>query len=105
MVANALVVILGVLSLAGLGFGAASLAQNPLGGMPCGACHSDGQVVPGALCPGHDGTGNGGLCNGSGNGCNTGSNCNGTCPGDENGVCNGSCIGTDNDRDGDHPCH
>jgi len=82
MAVNALVTILGVLALAGLGLGMATLAQNSYGGMDGGGCHANG-----GGCPGYGG----GNCPGaSGHHCykdGGGDPVNATCPGITNGTC------------------
>lgn len=81
MVANAFVMIAGVLALSGLGFGMATLAQNPFGGMHYGGCGANG----GAGCPG--GTNAPGV---AGDPCPQNGLCapaNGTCPALQNGTC------------------
>jgi hypothetical protein len=82
MAANALVIIAGVLALSGLGFGMATLAQNPYGGMLYGGCHANGG---GTGCPG--GTNAPGAAGGP---CPQNGYCapaNGTCPALQNGTC------------------
>lgn len=80
MAANMLVIGLGVLALAGLGLGMATLAQNPYGGM-----HSGGCAANGGGCPAFDGSGStgaqGAACHQSGGGADA------TCPALQNGTC------------------
>jgi hypothetical protein len=78
MAANALVVILGALSLAGVGFGAATLAQNPFGGMACGGMQGSGQCPQASNCPGYHGAGAAGNCLQNGTVCDPDMPCNGT---------------------------
>jgi hypothetical protein len=82
MVANAVVTVLGVLMLAGVGIGMATLAANPFGMMTGGGCGAGQGGCPGSdggNCPGA--TGNAPCQNG--NYGQTGA----ACPGIQNGTC------------------
>jgi len=82
MVANAVVMVLGVLVLAGVGIGMATLAANPLGGIQgggCGASQGGCAASSGGNCPGANGNA---PCQNGDNG-QTGA----ACPGVQNGTC------------------
>jgi hypothetical protein len=82
MAVNTMVAILGVLALAGLGLGMATLAQNSFGGMDGGGCHANG-----GGCPGYGG---GNCPRAGGNDCSQKGTCdpaNATCPSSPNGTC------------------
>jgi len=82
MAVNTMVAILGVLALAGLGLGMATLAQNSFGGMDGGGCHANGGGCHGygdGNCPGAGGD----HCYRNGS-CNP---ANATCPQVQNGSC------------------
>ncbi len=79
MAVNVMLVLLGALSIAGVGIGAATLSDTPFGGPGQGGCGMNGN------CPSGQAGGNGGAC-GTGNPvCNQADN--GTCPLADDGVC------------------
>lgn len=79
MAANAIMVLLGALSIAGVGIGAATVANTPFGGMHNGGCGANGS------CPNGQNGMMGGACGTSNPVCTQGVN--GSCPQADDGVC------------------
>ena len=79
MAVNALVVLLGALSIAGVGIGAATVSNMPYGGLHNGGCGASG------YCPNGQAGGANGACGPANPVCTQGQN--GTCPLAESGVC------------------
>ena len=79
MAVNALVVLLGALSIAGVGIGAATLSETPFGGTGQGGCGMSGN------CPNGQAAGANGACGPANPVCTQGDN--GTCPLADDGVC------------------
>lgn len=79
MAANALLVLLGALSIAGVGIGAATVSNMPCGGAHNGGCGANG------YCPNGQAGGANGACGPANPACTSGYNS--TCPYSENGTC------------------
>jgi len=79
MAANAMLVLLGALSLAGVGIGAATLSEMPCGGPHNGGCGANGN------CPNGPAAGAGGSCGPANPVCTQADN--GTCPYADDGAC------------------
>jgi hypothetical protein len=79
MAANAMLVLLGALSIAGAGIGAATLSDSPFGGPGQRGCGMSGN------CPNGQAGGYGGACGTANPVCNQADN--GTCPLADDGVC------------------
>lgn len=106
MAVNTLLVLLGALSLAGVGLGAATFANMPFGGND-GGCPAGGSGRGGMM-----GYANG-LCGPGDGDCDRDGDCNGTCDADHDGTCEmdqgySGCHGDCGEEYGDsesHPCH
>ena len=79
MAVNTLVVLLGALSMAGVGIGAATISNMPHGGLHNGGCGASG------YCPNGQAGGANGACGPANPVCTQGGNA--TCPNIANGTC------------------
>lgn len=101
MAANMLLALLGALSIAGIGIGAATVSNIPYAGMPYGGCPGQGGGVLGY--------GNG-KCSPSNPNCYTNGIMNATCDPDRDGTCDLAggatyCYGANGQNGQAPPCH